>query len=56
MLLTPLPLSQTVALSRTPSPSSMTYFMDAQDLTNGMSPEEHSEVLRLSERLRLDKL
>ena len=28
MLLTPLPLSQTVTLSRTPSPSSVTYFMD----------------------------
>ena len=28
LLLTPLPLSQTVTLSRTPSPSSVTYFMD----------------------------
>ena len=28
MLLTPLPLSQTVTPSRTPSPSSVTYFMD----------------------------
>src|SRR6218665_155806 len=28
MLLTPLPLSQTVTSSRTPSPSSVTYFMD----------------------------
>ena len=28
MLLIPLPLSQTVTLSRTPSPSSVTYFMD----------------------------
>ena len=28
MLLTPSPLSQTVTLSWTPSPSSVTYFMD----------------------------
>ena len=28
MLLTPLPLSQTVTPSRTPPPSSVTYFMD----------------------------
>ena len=28
MLLDPLPLSQTVKPSRTPSPSSVTYFMD----------------------------
>ena len=28
MLLTPLPLSQTVTPFRTPSPSSVTYFMD----------------------------
>ena len=29
MLLTPSPLSQTVTPSRTPSPSSVTYFMDS---------------------------
>ena len=28
-VLDPLPLSQTVTLSRTPTPSSVTYFMDA---------------------------
>ena len=28
MCLTPIPLSQTVTLSRIPSPSSVTYFMD----------------------------
>src|SRR6218665_1048143 len=34
MLLDPLPLSQTVTLSRTLSPSSVTYFMDGPYLTS----------------------
>src|SRR6218665_789915 len=37
MLLTPLPLSQTVTPSRTPPPSSVTYFMDGPNVSLNIS-------------------
>src|SRR6218665_2973473 len=41
MLLTPIPLSQTVTLSRTPSPSSVKYFVDGPIDNISMSLETY---------------
>ena len=48
--LDPLPLSQTVTLARTPSPSSVTYFMDGPKCLNFTS---RSTVLSLSSVLNI---